>query len=100
MESNSNQKIAELLEQTINLLAENNQEEWANCLRNLLNNYVNSSDKKDEKEAVIPIMRVMLGGSGSLSDVVLHKERKPLINDNNKLYDLPNQLYDECNKLQ
>ena len=96
MESNGNEKIVELLEQIINLLADNNEEQWAEFLRNALNNFISSDGKK---EAVVPITKAMLGGAGSLSDVVLHKDRKPLIKENNQLYNLLNGLYDECKKI-
>src|SRR5262245_49515309 len=97
MESNSNEKIIALLEQAIDLLASNDQEQWANFLQNAKNNFIQSEDKK---EAAMPIIKSMLGGAGSLSDVVLHQEGKPLIEENNQLYDLFNQLYDECKKIQ
>ncbi len=95
MESNSNEKIITLLEQAINLLASNNQEQWAGFLRNAKNNFIDSENKK---EAVEPIIKSMLGGSGSLSDVVLYRDKKPLIEENNQLYNLLNELYDECKK--
>lgn len=96
MESNSNEKIRALLEQAINLLANNDQGQWADFLQNAKNNFIQSEDKK---EAVIPIIKSMLGGAGSLSDVVLHKESKPLIAENNQLYTLLNELYEEFKKI-
>lgn len=97
MESNSNEQIVNLVEQVIILLSDNNEQEWAKFLRNALINFNQSEDKA---EAVTPIMKSMLGGMGTLSDVVLHKDKKPLIDENNKLYYLLNELYDECKKLQ
>ncbi len=39
MESNSNEKIIALLEQAIDLLASNDQEQWAGFLQNTKNNF-------------------------------------------------------------
>ena len=97
MESNSNEKIINLLDRAINLLATHNQEQWAGFLQNAKKNFVGSDDKA---QAVEPIIKSMLGGMGSLSDVVLHKNGKPLLDENNELYVLLNELYDECKSLQ
>lgn len=95
--SNSNEKLVELLDQVINLLTENAQDQWAGFLQNAKKNFIETDDKN---KAIEPIIKSMLGGMGSLSDVVLHKNGKPLIKENNELYNLLNNLYDECKKLK
>lgn len=97
MESNSNEKITILLDHIVDLLAKNNQDQWVEFLRNAKKNYIESENKS---EASKPIIKSMLGGMGSLSDIVLHKDGNPLIDENNELYNLLNDLYDECKKLQ
>jgi hypothetical protein len=100
VESNCDAKVIKiilvLLEQVINLLASNGEEQWAGFLQNAKNNLIEAKVKKD---GVVPIVKSMLGGAGSLSDVVLHRDGKPLIEENNRLYDLLNELYDECQKI-
>ena len=60
------------------------------------NNFIESANKK---EAAEPMIKSMLVGVGSLSGVVLHRDRKPLIEENNQVYNLLNQLHDECKKI-
>lgn len=93
MEPNCNTQIIILLEQVICLLINNSQEQWGHFLQNAKNNFIES---KNKKEAIEPIIKSMLGGAGSLSDVVLYREGKLLVDENNQLYDLLNKLYDEC----
>ena len=95
MEPNGDEKIAVLLQRIINILAEHDRQEWSIYLTKTLRDYENLSTRK---QAVNNIMSAMLGGSGSLSDVVLHKNSKPLIKENDELYNLLNELYDECKK--
>lgn len=98
MESNGNEEVViRLLRNIIRILSENNAKEWAISLEKLLQNYINADNKK---EAIVPIMQTMLGGAGSLSDLVLHKDQQPLIEENNKLYELLNQLYSECKTIK
>lgn len=96
MEFNGEQKIIESLKQIIPLLENNDEKQWAGFLRNALFYFINSPDKK---KGAGPIIKSMVGGMGSLSDVVLHKNGKPLISENDRLYNLTNELYDECKKL-
>ncbi|MDP1573694.1 MAG: hypothetical protein Q8L78_01990 [Coxiellaceae bacterium] len=93
MQLNDNEKIEEI----IFLLSENGQETWSDFLKNCLLNFKKADDKK---EAVNPIIRSMLGGMGSLSDVVLYKNGKMLIEENNELYELLNKLYSQCKETE
>lgn len=96
MESNSNDKIAEISEQLIKLLKKNNESRWSVVLENIRNEYIASENKSGSAEQFITIMR---GGMGSFLDLVLHKDRKPLINENNRLDELRHKLYEECKKV-
>ncbi len=48
------------------------------------------------KEIVRDILKCFQGGMGSFSDLVLHKNERALIEENNKLEDLKNDLYKLC----
>jgi len=100
MESNSNEKIIKLVEEVINLLQQNDEERWVEVMKNLLQNYIFLTHSKNKREAANLIMKVMLGGMGSLSDVVLHKNGKPLIEENNRLNKVLDELYEECKHVQ
>lgn len=95
MEPNCNEKIEVLLKRIIELLKNNDQQKWSEFLQNALINFTESTNKNT---AIIPIIKSMLGGSGSLSDVVLYKDGKPLLEENNELYSLLNDLYDTCKR--
>jgi ribosome biogenesis GTPase A len=97
MEPNDNEKIRVLLENTIDLLDKNEAKNWSLFLKKELSNFLVATDKK---EGVSLIIRSLTSGAGSLSDLVLHKDGKPLIDENNRLYDLLNELYEECNKIK
>lgn len=99
MESNNNEKIVSLLIQVIRLLEEY-ENNWAKVMRDLLHNYVHLTHSENKKEAAELIRKSMLGGMGSLSDVVLHKDGIPPIEENDRLDTLLDDLYDECKRMQ
>jgi hypothetical protein len=79
MEANidKNDKIILLLEESIKLLSENNQKRWAEGLTCLMRHYIES----DNKQEAAVLIKKLYGGAGTLNDVVLHKDRKPLIEE-------------------
>ena len=90
-----NAEIVKISEQLITLLKDNNEDYWSVILQNILCNYIDSAGKEKSANQFIFIMR---GGMGSFLDLVLHKDRKPLVDENNKLDELRHQLYEECKK--
>jgi hypothetical protein len=100
MEPYGNEQIIQLLDQAIELLDKNDDRKWAELMRSLRHNYIYLNHSKDRKEAAFLIMKSMLGGMGSLSDVVLHKEGKPLIEENSVLDKVLDELYVECKRIQ
>ena len=68
-------------------------------IENIRNEYI-ACDIGARKEVANKFIIIMRGGMGSFLDLVLHKNKKPLIHENNKLDELRHQLYDECKKLQ
>lgn len=96
--NHTNERVVTVLIQVLHLLNQY-QLAWATVMKDLLNNYVNLTHSSTKKEAAELIMKSMLGGMGSLSDLVLHKEGAPLIEENEQLDALLDELYDECKKV-
>jgi hypothetical protein len=94
----TNDNLVGVLLKVIKLL-EKHQLDWAEVMKGLLNNYVNLAYSGTKKEGAELIMESMLGGMGSLSDLVLYKDGKPLIEENEQLDALLDELYDECKKV-
>lgn len=91
--TDKNDKIILRLEESIQLLSENDEKRWAEVLTHLMRRYIESSNKQ---EALSSIKKLMSGGAGTFNDVVLHKDGKPLIEENNQLEKALNELYEEC----
>ena len=96
MESHSNDKIGEISGKLIKLLKENHESHWSVVLQNIRSEYVTAESKNIVAKQFIIIMR---GGMGSFLDLVLHKDRQPLIDANDQLDKLRHQLYEECKKI-
>lgn len=88
------EKIIILLEKCIQLLSENGEKRWTECLTRLMRHYIES----DNKQEAASLIKKLYGGAGTLNDVVLHKDRKPLIEENNQLERARHELYEECIK--
>ncbi len=97
MECNSNDKINIIVNDLIVLLKNNDEPHWAQVLSNILQDYKTSNA---EKETAALFLKIMQGGMGSFLDLVLHKNAKPLIAENNRLDELRHKLYEECKRLQ
>src|ERR1700677_4460806 len=100
MESDSKEKIVVLLERLIILLRENDEEWWASWQEALLDNYVNLTHSKTKLEAVNDIQNMITGGMGSLSDLIFHKDGKPIWEESRQLAKLRHDLYYECQLIQ
>lgn len=87
-------RITILLKQAIKLLSENNQKKWAEDLTYLMQYYLEG----DSKQEALSMIKKLYGGAGTLNDVVLHKDRKPLIEENNQFEKVRHELYEECMK--
>ena len=86
-------QIKDVIEKLIYLLRNNNEIEWAAVLENLLNKFPLEKNKID---AIKEIMQIYKGGMGSFADLVLQKNLKMLINENNELAILRRELYNLC----
>ena len=92
MERNS-EFIQEIMKNTIILLQENDESEWAAFLDALMNEYINLETRT---EAVKKIINIYKGDMGSFSDLVLQKNLKMLVEENNQLAALKHELYNAC----
>lgn len=90
--TNKNDKIILLLEECIQLLSENDEKRWAEVLIRLKRHYI----ENDNNEETLSLIRKLFGGAGTFNDVVLHKDGKPLIEENNQLEKSRHELYEEC----
>jgi hypothetical protein len=100
MEPGSKERLVVLTELTIALLEKNDEPRWAKLLKDLLEDYINLTHSKTKKEAVILIKETMLGGMGSLSDLILYKDDKPSSEETDKLKALLDGLFAECELIE
>uniref|UniRef100_UPI0009E45A2D DUF6966 domain-containing protein n=1 Tax=Gilliamella sp. Nev6-6 TaxID=3120252 RepID=UPI0009E45A2D len=80
-------KIKLILFEISILLKKGNYPDWGNSFMKF------SEDIEINFEAVKNQILILYGGMGSFNDIVLHNNKKPLINENNRLDDLRTQLY-------
>jgi hypothetical protein len=83
-------KAKEILKSIIELLKNNNEQKLARYLTNL---YLEDDIDPDQ---FMDSVKALFGGMGSLSDVVLSNNGRPLINENNTLDALRKKLYNVC----
>lgn len=88
-------QIEDVIKNIITLLRENNEPDWSKFLNKLRLEYINIETRS---EAVKNIVSIYKGGMGSFSDLVLQKNMKMLIEENNKLATLKHELYNACLK--
>lgn len=97
MQCNCDENAIMIVDGMIALLNSNGEAEWANVLSKILDDYKQQATKQ---YAALLFLKTMQGGMGSLLDLVLHKNKKPLIDENNKLDELRHALYEECMKIR
>ncbi|TAK77389.1 MAG: hypothetical protein EPO11_02740 [Gammaproteobacteria bacterium] len=89
----SSKKIKNLIFKVIPLLKLGNENYWLNYFNYVLASFDNSNN---EKEIIRSFSQIFKGGMGSFSDLVLHRNGIPLIEENNQLESLKDQLFDAC----
>jgi hypothetical protein len=82
--------MEKILNEMIEFFVSQGQQGWASFLNHLVNQFNSIEDKRD---AASLVMRNLFGGMGSLNDLVMQKEGKILIKENDKLDLLRNRLY-------
>ena len=87
------ESIQEIIGKIIILLEANDEHEWADYLEHLMHEYENSEAKV---EAIKNILNIYKGGMGSFTDLVLQKDFKMLVDENNQLAALKHNLYNSC----
>lgn len=85
--------IQDLMEKTIILLSENDENEWAEFSKKLMAEYVDLNTRGD---AVKSILNIYKGGMGSFTDLVSQKNMKMLVEENEWLASLKHELYNLC----
>lgn len=87
------ESIQEIITQITALLRANDEQEWASHLDKLACMFNDSDDKAD---SIKEILNIYKGGMGSFTDLVLQKDYKMLVDENNQLADLKHKLYSAC----
>lgn len=90
------QKI--LLELT-NFLNKYDEHEWRNVFARLYKESLQYTDSNYDRSFINEI-NGCFGGMGSFTDLVLHKDMKPLKKENDELEILKDQLYEKCIELR
>lgn len=91
MESKSQMIVA--INKITSLLQSSEEKFWRSYFNHVLEEL---NRGQDEKRLCDSILRTFQGGMGSLNDLVLHKDGKPLVEENNQLDALKDQLFDIC----
>lgn len=91
MESKS--QMISVINKITPLLEFSEEEFWLSYFKHVLEEL---NKGQDEKRICDSILKAFQGGMGSLNDLVLHKDGKPLIEENNRLDALKDQLFDIC----
>ena len=92
MERNDTQ-IKSTIEKIIFLLQKNDEADWVTIFEKILDKF---SYTKNKKEVVREIIDIYKGGIGSFSDLILQKDMKMLIDENEQLAKLKHDLYNSC----
>lgn len=85
--------IETIAEELIKLLQENDEPNWAAYLNRFLAGYESPNTQAD---AVRNLLKIYKGGMGSFTDLVLEKDLKMLVKENNQLVNLKHELYNAC----
>lgn len=89
----SNAKIIDTMREIIFLLRVCSEKRWSRILNVFLFECYNT---KNEDQVIKKIINIYQGGMGSFNDLVLHKDRKMLMDENEKLEKLRRDLYIAC----
>lgn len=85
--------IEEIIRNIIILLKDNDEPEWAGLFGKIMFEYKNNEKRTDTIKNIINFYK---GGMGSFADLVLQKNMKMLIEENDKLAALKHELYSMC----
>jgi hypothetical protein len=92
LESTS-KEIKDIIRKIIPLLEYGENTDWLNYFDYTLKKLKHSDNPK---EVIEDLSMIFKGGMGSFSDMVLHRNRVPLMDENDQLALLRNQLYKAC----
>jgi hypothetical protein len=91
-------KLEEILIKISNLLKDNDEVEVAKTFERLCKEAVQYNGDYDV-DFIIKV-KSLFSGMGSFNDLVLHKDSRPLIKENDELDRLKNELYEKCKELR
>ena len=85
--------IRKIINKIIFLLEASDEQDWVNCFKKILREYDNPAN---QAKAAKQILNIYKGGMGSFMDLVLQKNFKMLVDENNQLANLKHELYNAC----
>lgn len=88
-------EIQNLLLRISHILKENDEIEWSNVIQNLYEESFLFKDKNYDFSFMEKITS-LYGGMGSFNDIVLQKDGKSLVEQNDDFYRLKHELYEKC----
>ena len=86
-------KIKSIIEKIIILLKGNDEFDWATAFEKISEKFSSNKNKEDVAKEIIDVYK---GGMGSFSDLVLQKDMKMLIDENDQLAKLKHDLFNTC----
>lgn len=86
--------IKELSIEILELLEKNNEKRWSLVFKKIIDDY-DFSDIKSLKRSIL----TYYGGMGSFNDLIIHKDGKVLIEENNRLDELRSKLFSIVSKI-
>ena len=96
MVAETHNEIIIILSKLIALLEETEDYDWACFFKNKKKNLMSTNNKEQIAREIIDSYR---GGMGSFVDLVLQKNMKMLINENNLLNEYRESLFESCEKI-
>lgn len=86
-------QIKSIIKKIIFLLQSNDEADWAAAFEKILDKFSSNKNKQDVVKEIIDIYK---GGMGSFSDLVLQKDMKMLVDENEQLAKLKHDLFNTC----
>ncbi|WP_461632407.1 DUF6966 domain-containing protein [Labilibaculum euxinus] len=86
--------IKEICIELIKILEKNNEKQWALAFEEIVEDY-ELSDSKDISRRILKFY----GGMGSFNDLVIYKDNKLIVNENNKLDELRSMLFSKITNM-
>lgn len=92
------EQMVEMLEEFSEILAKHGRPGWSNVFRNKTDALRTASNSPEIREIYAGLIQSFAGGPGSLTDLVLHRNGKPLKTENNHFDFLMRSILDAAHQ--